>query len=430
LISSLWEGLIFVAAIGLCLQLVPRTTAKLRFTVWAFAFVALAALPVLNVAFASRSHAVTPLSAAPHLQLDPRWSYALAGLWLTASISGFAYFVLQAIKLRSLWNSALPVSTELLPELSLGDVQLCISTEIDRPSVIGFFSPRILIPAWLFDQLTPGELYQIVLHEIEHLRRRDDWINLLQKIGLVLFPLNPALFWIDRRLATERELACDDGVLNRTRAPRAYATCLTSLAERRLEHCGHDRLTVLALGAVGAIRRSDFSRRIERILGWRSALNSASSRALASLLIFGVLGGAATLAHAPQLVSFTGGEQAQPVAAAMLSHQAVLTNKTATNHSARFEYAVFHAQPVAGNSPAPRRARLKAKLKPHSVDPAIQNDAFSIEAVQKQNPQRSLLTSWRQNAPQSVLLSLPDGRTFLATYAVGPNQAGWFIIQL
>ncbi len=54
--------------------------------------------------------------------------------------------------------------------------------------MIGFFAPRILIPEWLYLRLTPGELEQVVLHEAEHLRRRDDWTNLLQKLAWFCFP--------------------------------------------------------------------------------------------------------------------------------------------------------------------------------------------------------------------------------------------------
>jgi beta-lactamase regulating signal transducer with metallopeptidase domain len=66
--------------------------------------------------------------------------------------------------------------------------------------VFGFLHPRILIPPALLERLTSPELQQVVLHEMEHLRRRDDWTNLLQKMGLVLFPLNPVLLWVERRL--------------------------------------------------------------------------------------------------------------------------------------------------------------------------------------------------------------------------------------
>ena len=59
------------------------------------------------------------------------------------------------------------------------------------------------------------------MHEMEHLRRGDDWTNLLQKAGLVFFPLNPASFWVERRLCAERELACDDCVLRSSGARKA-----------------------------------------------------------------------------------------------------------------------------------------------------------------------------------------------------------------
>ena len=64
---------------------------------------------------------------------------------------------------------------------------------------------------------------------MEHLRRADDWTNLLQKLGLVLFPLNPVLLWVEHRLCAERELACDDRVVSSIAGRKAYALCLTHL---------------------------------------------------------------------------------------------------------------------------------------------------------------------------------------------------------
>ena len=117
-----------------------------------------------------------------------------------------------------------------------------MSDEVDRPTVIGFFSPKILIPGWLLEKLTAAELEQIVLHEAGHLGRADDWMNLLQKIALVIFPLNPALAWVERRLCFERELAVDERVLQafagKPGAAKAYAECLTTLAEYRLGRRG------------------------------------------------------------------------------------------------------------------------------------------------------------------------------------------------
>jgi hypothetical protein len=179
-----------------------------------------------------------------------------------------------------------------------GAVEVCTTTALQRPSVIGFFKPRILIPDWLFARLTAGELQQIVLHEAEHLRRHDDWTNLLQKLGLVLFPLNPALVWIERRLCREREMACDDGVIEITHAPRAYAACLASLAERGLER----RAEALSLGAWQ--RRPELVHRVHSILRRKRTLGAVGTRALLGALGCSLVFGSIELARCPQLVAF------------------------------------------------------------------------------------------------------------------------------
>jgi len=169
---------------------------------------------------------------------------------------------------------------------------------LQRPCVIGFFAPLILIPDWLLDRLKPGELEQIVLHEVEHLRRCDDWTNLLQKLSLVMFPLNPSLLWMERQLCLEREMACDEGVVRVTHAPRAYAACLTSLAERGLER----RTEALSLGAWQ--RRPELVRRVHGILLRKNALNSAATGALLGAMGCALVFGSLELARCPQLVAF------------------------------------------------------------------------------------------------------------------------------
>jgi beta-lactamase regulating signal transducer with metallopeptidase domain len=126
--------------------------------------------------------------------------------------------------------------------------------------VLGFLRPRILLPAELLERLTAAELAQVVVHEMEHLRRGDDWTNLLQKLALVVFPLNPALWWVESQLCAERELACDDQVIRASRGRKAYAICLTHLAEYSMLRRGLS----LALGAWE--KQSELVRRVHRIL--------------------------------------------------------------------------------------------------------------------------------------------------------------------
>jgi hypothetical protein len=190
-----------------------------------------------------------------------------------------------------------------LPQTIARSAKVCVSDEVDRPTVIGFFAPKIVIPEWLIPKLSPAELEQVVLHEAGHLSRHDDWLNLLQKIALVVFPLNPVLAWVERRLCFERELACDERVLNVTGAPKAYAQCLAALAEYRLERRGLVRELALALGALG--RESELAQRVLRILSGGGRMKRSHARLVLGGSMLTLVFAASALEHSPQLVGFT-----------------------------------------------------------------------------------------------------------------------------
>ncbi len=176
----------------------------------------------------------------------------------------------------------------------------------DRPTVIGFFSPKILIPSWLLEKLTTAELEQIVMHEAGHLGRADDWMNLLQKIALVVFPLNPALAWVERRLCFERELAVDERVLGafsgKAGAAKAYAACLATLAEYRMERRGVKPRLALVLGALG--RESELGQRVGRILRRGERMKPVHAKLVLGSAMFGLVAAATGLERCPQVVGF------------------------------------------------------------------------------------------------------------------------------
>lgn len=110
-------------------------------------------------------------------------------------------------------------------------VRLAGSSEINMPVAVGLKDPLIIFPRALVGQLTEEEFDQILLHELAHVQRRDDWTNFAQKLVEAILFFHPAVFWIGRRLNLEREVACDDHVICVTKAGRQYAVCLTRLAE-------------------------------------------------------------------------------------------------------------------------------------------------------------------------------------------------------
>ncbi len=319
-VTALWQGALIAGMLAVCMRVAPRGSAAYRFAVWGAAFAVLIGLsvfsfvPQFSAGAAQAVAAHTALSSAkPWFSIDARWSLAIAALWLGASLYRTVDLVIHSVRLRNLWRDAEPVQLDEHVESLLraaevecgrGPVEVCTTTTLQRPSVIGFLKPRILIPDWLYARLTRGELEQIVLHEAEHLRRRDDWTNLAQKLCLVVFPLNPALVWIERRLCREREMACDDGVIRVTRAPRAYAACLASLAERGLER----RVEALSLGAWQ--RRPELVHRVQSILRGKRGLCPVGARVLLGTLGCGLLAGSVELAQSPQLVAFVPSQSA------------------------------------------------------------------------------------------------------------------------
>lgn len=430
-VSGLWQGLVLAAGVGICLRLVPRTTAAVRFAIWTAVFAVLAVLPMLHACAVRTGGEIAGRGAM--VQVDVRWSFAIAALWMIVSLVRGAQLAMSAVRLRGIWKRAVPVegSEALLSAAGFRGVEICTSSDVDRPSVIGFFSPRILLPEQLFARLTTAEFGQIVLHELGHLRRWDDWINLLQKLSLVVVPLNPVLIWIERRLCLERELACDDDVLRLTKAPKAYATCLTNLAEHRLGR----RAAALSLGAWE--RQSELVRRVHSILRGGQGMGRMQARVVLSVVVAALLGGSAELARCPQLVSFS--QTALPVADVVQGLPA-----TAGYQAASFRMPVNATSNLSG---AAHETLLKASM---PVDRGVrsgetmpkQQRAASAPVLMRSSQSRThaprtrraegwvVLTSWDGTSRTRIVFAVTEGRVISTSYAAVPTPGGWLVIQL
>ena len=335
LITTIWQSAVIGCGLEIVLRLMPRISAAHRFAVWAAGFGIAAGLPFLPlIHFGTNAAGTNGAGTAPQaqalLQIDARWGLAIAGLWVVASAIRGVGLLVHSIRLRRLWKTAKPVavSTNLsaaLTEMRGGRVGICTTEKLDRPSVIGFFVPRILVPEWLMGRLTPGELEQIVLHEAEHLRRWDDWTNLVQKLALVAFPLNPALAWMEHRLCREREMACDEGVVRITNAPRAYAACLTSLAERGLER----RAEALSLGAWH--KRSELVHRVHGILLRKRGMSRTAAGGLLTAVGCALLGATVEMARVPELVAFVPEQKTLAMSPARQQEMAALLAREAAD---------------------------------------------------------------------------------------------------
>jgi beta-lactamase regulating signal transducer with metallopeptidase domain len=423
-ISGTWQGLLLTAFVWICLKLLPGTTATLRYSVWAGAFAAATLLPVFGLVPASGAidHLVGPSlhSQAGNslIQLSPLWAFGIATLWLALSLLRGLGLTRNAFKLRALWKTAIPVAGHsALSTKGIRAAQLCTSIQVDQPCVIGFFAPRILIPAWLLEKASPLELEQIVLHETAHLRRMDDWMNLLQQVALILFPLSPALFWIEKRLCAEREGACDESVIRATRAPRDYAMCLANLAQQRIESRLDRRAVSLSLGAWE--KQSELALRIHRILGRQKQLNPLTAGLVMGALLLATLGGAIELGRSAQLVSFAAVEPA-PV-------MAKVREKRSTSP---------HLEDVVYREPArqmlSRIATTLPRVIPASHAPAKTKKFTPRRAVPSKQGLQTLVmvTQWTDATGEETSVTVIHTDLHISAATAAQLQAGWFGLQL
>ncbi len=394
--NSVAEG-IGIALLGwIVLHAWGRQNSGTRFAVWFSALIGIAALPMLGH-FGS-SEARMPLHS--QIILPASWALYIFFAWLIIATAKLVRIGVGFFRLRTLRKSCQPIDRAILDPLpaktleeldSVRGVTVCLSDNLRIPTAIGFIKPLVVIPSWTMRELSAVELNAILLHELAHLRRWDDWTNLAEKVlGALLF-FHPAVWWLERKLALEREMACDDVVLSRSSNPRAYAECLVSVAEKSLLRRGFS----LAQAAVGRVRH--MSLRVTQILDekrpaatrvWRPAPLMLTGITLASLIAF---------SDAPRLVSFR--DAASPV----VSASAVMPIRSVVDSSshvgARAVAAKFAVKSESDHPPFGTEVNQKPKQMNASVVPATSRK-------QDANPPAVLRASFPDEGPNRQTLIL------------------------
>src|SRR5579875_3475444 len=127
LIASIWEGMLLTAGVALVLL---------------------------------GSHPATATPQAVHV--SSQWSLVLVTVWAVLSLIRGLGLAIGAFRLRRLALRAVPVATppEVAKLLRVGrrKATLCVSPEVNRPSVAGFLVPRILLPSGMMESLSVSEL--------------------------------------------------------------------------------------------------------------------------------------------------------------------------------------------------------------------------------------------------------------------------------
>ncbi|HTD34612.1 MAG TPA: M56 family metallopeptidase [Candidatus Elarobacter sp.] len=348
-LTGLWQGVLIAGAVWLVLRSLRGLGAATRHAVWLCALVALLVVPVVTAALTARqpapSRSATPpgeLAAAPAHRVAPvdhavitthrraiapasraadvraadgtsadvspaaartaediaasatasaplgrariaipePLAAAVALVWLLAACARFLKLAFAVRELGAIRRSAAPwSSSHAYPVL--------VSPRVGVPVAFGFVRPAVVLPAALAGELGTEAMESIIVHESAHLQRLDVWTNALARVVEALLALNPAAWFVMRRVSAEREIACDDCVVTRTGSGDAFARVIADLATRIGEPA-----PLVAASAAGTTR-STIVTRIECLLDAsprRLRLSSAGlGAALGSLAVVAVL---------------------------------------------------------------------------------------------------------------------------------------------
>jgi len=315
-LNSIPVGLGIAALIWFGLKAFHKQGSGVRFAIWFLTLLGIAAVP-----FAPSLQNSSSVSLHTGLTLPARWAAAIVGVWgaslvLIAVRFGFGIWNLWKIKrdASAVEISELPSEAQSALAEFRADRQVRVSrsTRLRVPAAIGFWKPTVLLPDWALTELSDQDLTAVLLHELAHLRRRDDWTNLAGKMLGAMFFFHPAVWFVQRRLELEREMACDELVLAKTGNRHAYAECLVSLAERSFARRG----VAMAQAIIGHAESTAI--RLTRILSPGQA--RPHSHAGAVPFASGVLALCVFLAPgAPKVIAFEHAAPVRPAVAPQLA---------------------------------------------------------------------------------------------------------------
>jgi bla regulator protein blaR1 len=126
-----------------------------------------------------------------------------------------------------------------------------------EPGVFGVFRPVLLWPAKISEHLEDSHLRAILAHEVAHVRRRDNLAAALHMAVEAIFWFHPIVWVLGARLVEERELACDEEVLQLGNSPSIYAESILKTCEFCVE---------TPLACVSGVTGAELKKRIVRIM--------------------------------------------------------------------------------------------------------------------------------------------------------------------
>lgn len=199
---------------------------------------AFAAIPQTNTAGWANDFAVSVSRDTPSTL-----SFVFCTIWIVG-MTVMLFLVLCSLwRLRRLKGSALPLQNRQVLALFheccatlhiTKDISIYSTAFLRSPITTGFWHPQIYIPIHLISDYREKDMRYILLHELQHYHYKDAIPNFLMNLAGMLYWFNPIVWYALREMRTDREVACDDAVLQSLRDMDYvdYGTTLLNFAEK------------------------------------------------------------------------------------------------------------------------------------------------------------------------------------------------------
>jgi beta-lactamase regulating signal transducer with metallopeptidase domain len=290
-LNWLWQGGVVAVALRLMLFSLERASANVRYGVcWIAALfvIALPALPFLHSTPALPDAFRATQPEAIVLLPEAWWTSTLVilgawTLWASIQIGRFVSAIVAIRRARARTRAFPSRAESVLPywrrvRRDRRRATLVLSDSVATAAVLGWGTPMIAVAPSLVRTLDAEELDRVLIHEWAHVQRRDDVVNVLQIVVRIIAGWHPALWWIDRRLHVEREIACDEITVAVTGSAKAYAQCLIKVAS--LKSAPPAMRTAPAVFTPATLRA-----RVIKIMSPHASIAPAWSRSIAAAIV-------------------------------------------------------------------------------------------------------------------------------------------------
>ncbi len=146
----------------------------------------------------------------------------LRHLWIAGIAGLICYSFITYIKMKKKLVGAVPLDEER---------DIYLSDYIETAFVIGVLYPKIYLPSALSEK----EQSYILLHEQQHIRRKDHWVKIAAFLALCIHWFNPLVWIAFFEMTKDMEMSCDEAVLRKlgSEIQEEYAASLLGLATGR-----------------------------------------------------------------------------------------------------------------------------------------------------------------------------------------------------